>query len=409
MAPMTPMTPVTARTAAFQPLQILIISEMSPPYTMGGGETRYGLLAPQLAALGHQVSWLSMRQKASPDAETIAGVRHLHRGPRLRQPPLRSMQAKLHFMGSLCWHLLRHRYDVVDCQTYAPLLAAWFICKLRRIPLMATIHDTGAAGPAGDQWLSDFDRRLARVVEGRLYRLGYDHVLTVSAAVKADLVDRFGVPPARVSVVPNRIDVLGITATQPDPQPADLLFVGRLIPHKHPADVLKVLAQLNAGRRQRGLPACRAKFVGGGPLADELKAQARLLGVSDCCIFCGEVPRHEDVIAHLRSARVLVLPSTREGFGLVLAEAMAAGAALAAYRIPAVEETVGPELTGCLVSAGDVDALTRLVQSLVEDPPRHAQLVDVGMKRVCAHFDARGFVVQVAGVYEQAMARRGRA
>ncbi|MFY9510762.1 MAG: glycosyltransferase family 4 protein, partial [Rubrivivax sp.] len=113
------------------PLRVLIVSEMSVPYTTGGGETRYALLARQLVALGHQVTWLSMRQKHSPAQETLAGVQHLHAGPHIAQPPQRPLLAKLRFMATVVLHLLRHRYDVVDCQTYAPLPAAWLACRLR--------------------------------------------------------------------------------------------------------------------------------------------------------------------------------------------------------------------------------------------------------------------------------------
>ncbi|NCX99268.1 MAG: glycosyltransferase family 1 protein, partial [Planctomycetia bacterium] len=46
-------------------MKILIVSEMSVPYAIGGGEVRYGLLARELARRGHEVTWLSMRQRQS--------------------------------------------------------------------------------------------------------------------------------------------------------------------------------------------------------------------------------------------------------------------------------------------------------------------------------------------------------
>lgn len=390
---------------AVPPLRVLVISEMSPPHAIGGGETRYALLTRELVRLGHTVSWLSMRQKQSPDSETLQGVHHLHAGPRIPHPPLRPLWAKLRFMASICGHLLRHRYDVVDCQSYAPLPAAWLACKLRRMPMVATIHDTSAAGAAKDQWLSGFDRRLAGLVERRLYRIGYDQVLTGSEAVKTDFVQRFGLRAERVAAVPNGIDVQRIAATPAHARPADLVFAGRLIPHKHPADVLKLLAHLNAQRQRRGQPALRAKFVGGGPLADELQRLAVEYGVAEYCLFCGEVERHDEVIAHIRSARVLVLPSTREGFGLVLVEAMAAGTTVAAYDIPAVRDTLGPDLAGCLAPPGDIAALARVVASLLDDPAHRAQRLATGRERAAEHFGVQAFAGRVAGVYAQTVAR----
>src|SRR5215831_7996463 len=113
-------------------MKILIVSEMSIPYVVGGGEVRYGLLARELVRRGHEVRWLSMRQRRSPVEETIDGVRHLHRGPRVDAPPVRSVFSMLRFMFSAFFHLLANRYDVVDAQTYAPLPAVWLACFLSR-------------------------------------------------------------------------------------------------------------------------------------------------------------------------------------------------------------------------------------------------------------------------------------
>jgi glycosyltransferase involved in cell wall biosynthesis len=381
-------------------MRILIVSEMSVPYTSGGGETRYALLAAQLAQRGHAVTWLSMHQRASPAEEVLAGVRHLHRGPRLHAPPERSLWHKLRFMFSVVGHLLRHRYDVVDTQTYAPLPAAWLGCRLTGQPLVATIHDTAGAAP--DQWFSANDRWLATLVERRLYRLPYDHVLTVGRAVRDDLVGRFGLVATRVSAIPNGVDVEGIAKTDPHTQACDLLFVGRLIPHKHPELFLDVAAAVNAKRREAGLPPLRLKLVGGGPLLETMQARANALGLTHWLAW-GEAAQHHEVVAHIRSARVLLLPSTREGFGLVLAEAMAAGTAVVVTDIPALRETLGPTLCGALVPPGDTAAFADRVNELLNDADLHAARVEAGRTRVASNFSLAAFTSQVEAVYQRAV------
>ena len=393
-------------------MKVLIVSEMSVPYATGGGETRYALLARELVRAGHAVTWLSMRQRDSPGAETIDGVRHLHRGPRIAAPPLRPLWQKLHFMAAVLWHLLRHRYDVVDCQTYAPLPAAWLGCRLRGMPMVATIHDTSAApqGPgADDQWFSTLDRLLAQRVERGLYRLPYTRVLTVSDAVRDDLVRRMGVPAARISAVPNAIDIERIDAVAAgvaggaETRPVDLVFVGRLVPHKHPEHLLAAAAAVRARRLAAGLPDLRITLVGGGPEAANVAAAAHALGLDGALQMTGEVARHDDVIAHVKSARLLVLPSTREGFGLVLAEAMACGTAVLAYDLPPVRETLGPELADCLVAPGDIDALGRGIERLLDDAAWHARCVAVGRARAVQRFGAAPFAQRVAEVYRRAL------
>lgn len=390
-----------------KPLRVLIVSEMSVPYATGGGETRYALLARELAARGHTVTWLSMRQRSSPPAERIDGVLHLHVGPRLLQPPVRSLLQKLHHMAAVVWHLLRHRYDIVDCQPYAPLPAAWLACRLRGLPLVAAIHDTSAPPAArrgaDDQWLSDTDRRLAALVEGTLYRLPYRRIVTGAHAVREDLVERFGVPVGRISVAANGVDVARLAATPPDARPCDLVFAGRLVPHKHPEHVLQAAAQVQARRLARGQPGLRIKLVGGGPLRDSLQEAIRTTGLADAVVWQGEEERHAAVVGHIRSARVLVLPSTREGFGLVLTEAMACGTAVLAYDIPPVRETLGPTLHDALVPSGNVEALAAAIERLLDDDQHHAAQVAAGRARVAAAFDLRDFAGRVLAAYEQAL------
>lgn len=383
-------------------LKLLIVSEMSVPYSIGGGETRYALLTAQLAARGHRVTWLSMHQRGSPGAEDIAGVRHLHAGPRLAMPPVRSLWQKLRYMGTVFLHLLRHRYDLVDCQAYAPLPAAWLACRLRGMPMVASIHDTSAppaAGCGGDQWLSATDRRLATLVEARLYRLGYDRLLTGAQSVRRDFIERFGVPAARVAVAANGVDVTGLAQIEADPVACDLIFVGRHIPHKHVDDFLEAAARITRARQAQGRPAPTLKVVGGGPLEPAARARAQSLGLAAQLRHWGEIEHHRDVVAHIRSAAILVLPSTREGFGLVLTEALASSTAVVAYDIAAVRETVGPALREILVPAGDVQALTDVITHLLDDPAHRAALVAAGRAHVCAHFDVRDFATRVLAVY----------
>ncbi len=387
-------------------MHVLIVSEMSPPYATGGGEKRYAILARELVKLGHQVNWLSMRQKDSADAEEVDGVCHLHVGPRIVRPPVRSFFAKLRFMLSVIAYLARNRPDVVDCQTYAPLPAAWFICKLRGIPLVATIHDTSTASsnkPVADQWMSAWDGWLAGFVERGLYRLSYSRVLTVSEAVKDMLVQRMGLAQSSISVVPNGIDIGAIESIAPHPSPTDLIFVGRMVPHKHPEVFLEVAARLSAGRKDQGLKPLRLRMIGGGPLATSIRAHADNYGVSEELEWLGELESHSDVIAHVKSARVLVLPSTREGFGLVLAEAMACGTAFAAYSIAPVAETAGPELADCLAMPADLGQLARVVSLLVEDADCWAERVALGKARVREKFGAESFARSTIGVYQIAI------
>jgi glycosyltransferase involved in cell wall biosynthesis len=391
-------------------MKILIVSEMSVPYAVGGGEVRYGLLARELARRSHDVTWLSMRQRQSPDEEILDGVRQLHRGPRIANPPNRPLVAMLRFMFTAFWHVLTHRYDVIDCQTYAPLPAVWLGCLLSRQKMVATIHDTSSRCAANDQWLSARDRFIVGPVEKLLYRLPYWRIVTVSEAVGRVLVDRFGVRQSRVQVVPNGIDTAAIEAAPPSAEQVDVLFVGRVIPHKHVDDFIDAVAATGAARRARGFPPLRAAVVGDGPLLDDMRARAVGLGLvpavagdteppSAIVEFCGSLADHAAVIGRMKSTGVLVLPSTREGFGLVLAEAMACGTPCVAYDVPAVREVLAGGEAGVLVPPRDVAGFTAAIDRLLVDSAERSRLVRAGRETVVESLTLAMMTDRVERVY----------
>jgi len=386
-------------------MKILIVSEMSVPYSIGGGEVRYALLARELVRRGHAVTWLSMRQRESPGEEMIDGVRHLHRGPRIASPPSRPLAAMIRFMFTAFFHILTHRYDVIDTQTYAPLPPVWLACLLSRQKMVATIHDTSgkptATSGGDDQWLSARDRWIVRPIEKLLYRLPYRKIVAVSRAVADDLLNRFRVEPSRITVVPNGIDVAAIDAAPWSDKPVDLLFVGRVIPHKHVEDFLEAVARLVAARRSSGGPPIAAAVVGGGPLIPRMRQKAESLGLAHEVEFTGDLPVHAEVVGRMKAARVLVLPSTREGFGLVLAEAMACGTPCVAYDVPPVRETLADGEAGLLAPPRDVESLTAAIATLLGDAAVREPLIEAGRHQAVTHFAAAIFASRMESVYRQ--------
>jgi glycosyltransferase involved in cell wall biosynthesis len=120
---------------------------------------------------------------------------------------------------------------------------------------------------------------------------------------------------------------------------ADLLFVGKISPHKAPHDLVKMLAVL----RRLYDPAARLHLVG-SPLGESyepaLRAFVGELGLTDAVNFAGSVSGGA-LEAYLQAADVFVCASDHEGFCVPLAEAMGHGIPIVAYGVTAVPETVG--------------------------------------------------------------------
>ena len=151
-------------------------------------------------------------------------------------------------------------------------------------------------------------------------------------------------------------------------------------------------------------------MVGGGPLLDEMQARAEGLGLVPGGVagaeppaatveFCGNLPDHAAVIGRMKSAGVLVLPSTREGFGLVLAEAMACGTPCVAYDVPAVREVLADGEAGVLVAPRDVDGLARTIDRLLDDAAERERLIVAGRRQVAEYFAADRFAEGMVAVY----------
>jgi glycosyltransferase involved in cell wall biosynthesis len=102
---------------------------------------------------------------------------------------------------------------------------------------------------------------------------------------------------------------------EPLPKTADCIFVGRLLPHKNVDVLLRALALV---------PDVTTIILGSGPERERLASLAAELGITNRVSF--EAPiSHENVIDRLRASRLLVFPSTREGFGIAVVEANACG------------------------------------------------------------------------------------
>ena len=119
-------------------------------------------------------------------------------------------------------------------------------------------------------------------------------------------------------MLPNGVDVEEIAAASPAEAMFDLIYVGRLLEHKRVADLIDAVGVLAAD----GLT-LRCAIVGTGPERESLERRAVELAVADQVVFLGSLDDHDTVFGLMKSSRVFVLPSVREGFGIVVVEAFA--------------------------------------------------------------------------------------
>jgi glycosyltransferase involved in cell wall biosynthesis len=196
----------------------------------------------------------------------------------------------------------------------------------------------------------------------RVYRRS--HYVAVSDVTRRELVE-LGVRRDAITVVHN-----GVEAPRSEPCPADeptLLVLGRLVPHKQVEHVFEVAARLRPT-----VPDLRVRVVGDGWWADQLRVEAHRLGVADLVDFVGFVDE-DTKHRHLAESWVLVLPSLKEGWGLVVMEAAGYHVPAVAYRSAGgVTESVVDGVTGLLVD--DLEGMTDAVRLLLQEPAQRRRL-----------------------------------
>jgi glycosyltransferase involved in cell wall biosynthesis len=164
---------------------------------------------------------------------------------------------------------------------------------------------------------------------------------------------------------------------------------------------LDVLLEACGLLRARGLD-LRLALVGEGEEEAALRAQAQRLGLGESVDFLGAVAPG-DLAPHYRAADVVVLPSRREGLGLVLVEALFCQRPVIGTRVGGIPDVVADGETGLLVPPDDPLALAEALAHLLSDPVLATRLAAAGYAHVRQHFSAQVVAQRMAAVYRQAL------
>jgi alpha-1,3-rhamnosyl/mannosyltransferase len=234
------------------------------------------------------------------------------------------------------------------------------------------------------------------------------HIITVSEAMRREIIETAGVGPECVTAVPNgvRLDFVPMNAAETAPVrhrlnlPRQyLLYVGTIEPRKNVLTLLRAYCGLDGALRSR-CPLVLAGPWGWGYERElaYLQVEARHRGV----IHLGYVA-DQDLPALYAGARALVYPSHYEGFGLPPVEMMACGGAVLASTAAAVREVCGPaaHFIDPNDEAGWHDAMARLI----EDPIWHEELRQSTLERA-SHFSWRQSAEATWRVYQKVLSNQ---
>jgi len=277
---------------------------------------------------------------------------------------------------------------------YFPTVAAAFGTALDGAALVVTPH-SDAGRPTWAKRL--FDGLVPGLTLKRAHRL-----IAVSKHEAAHL-ERLGMPPDKIRVVPNGVDLSEFAEFAEGRQPSDCvtgLFVGRIDPdQKGLVTLVRSIALLPHAVH------IQIRLVGedwGGTAL--LRTMAGRLGVIDRIVFVGKLER-DALIREYAKADFLILPSLFEPFGIVLLEAMAAGLPVIASKVGGIPEVVGDGDSGLLVEPGNTTSLADAILRFCRDESLRKEMGRNGKVRA-SRYAWESVTPQILSVYQQALEER---
>ncbi|HWL35914.1 MAG TPA: glycosyltransferase family 4 protein [Frankiaceae bacterium] len=390
-------------------MNVLMLSWEYPPRVVGGLGRHVHALATSLVRQGHDVVVVTRDHPDAPADAVVEGVRIVRV---TEDPPLVPFEELLAWVMAFNHSLTRAALrvldgfdpDVVHAHDWLVAHAAKTLKDQTGVPLVATVHATEAGRHQG--WLPGPVNRAIHSVE---WWLTYEarRVVACSAYMRDEVVRLFALPPDKVDVVPNGIDLAhwhadaaAVTELRRELAPGGaplLLYAGRLEYEKGVQTVLQALPRLR--RRHQGV---RLVIAGVGTHEEELRAMARTLRVGRAVDFLGFLSP-DDLAVLAAAADCALVPSLYEPFGMVALECAAAGTPLVVADTGGLREFVAPGVTGLRFPPGNPAALADTVTRLLGDQVLSQRLVRDARELLARDYTWDAIADRTAGTYERAV------
>ncbi len=358
-------------------MRIAMLCELFYPYVKGGSEKRYWEISRRLAR-EDEVHVFTMRPPKTGTEQVIENV-SIHRIFKFEELYTKSGRRRVAPAVGYTFALMKEifgrfgHFDIVDCSSfpYIPCLSAKLLSSKWDAPLIVTFHEVW--GSYWNQYLdSPVSSRIGIFFEEAAARVP-DRIVAVSGWTASALNKTYGVPRSKVDVVPNGVDLGLFDSVDVERDPFKVLFVGRLISHKHLDWLIAAMSIV-----KERFPRSSLHIVGDGPLRQQLENLVSEYSLSKNTIFYGVLPSYRSVAEHMRSASVLVSPSSREGFNMVALEAIIAGTPVVIVDAPhnAALDFVKDRRTGLVVEMRNSQAIANAIIELFEDANLRRRLVE---------------------------------
>ncbi len=387
-------------------MKILMLSWEYPPRIVGGMARVVHDLSQRLIKDGHEVTVITYRDGNAPYFEDDKGVK-VYRVDNYMIHPNNFIDwiMQLNFnMVAKATEIMNEegKFDVIHAHDWLVTYATKSLKESYKIPVVTTIHATESGRNSG------IHDEVQRYINDSEWLLTYEstEVIVNSNFMKNDLQRIFGLPFEKINVIPNGVNLNNFSGVEKDydfrrqfamDNEKIILYVGRLVYEKGIQHLIGAMPKILDNYHDAKLVIC-----GKGGMMDELKEEARNLGIENKIYFAGYCDSKK-VQKMYKCADIAVFPSTYEPFGIVALEAMLAGIPTVVSDVGGLNEIIEHGVTGMKSYAGNSNSIADSVLSLLFDAKLCDTVSKNAVKKVKELYNWNKIAQDTHYVYEQAI------
>jgi N-acetyl-alpha-D-glucosaminyl L-malate synthase BshA len=358
--------------------------------TFGGSGIIATEIGLELARRGHRVHFICAQApwRFDPSLPNVS----LHEVDSTAYPLFEQGQYALALTSKMVEVATNHGLDLFHVHYAVPHATAGYLAKQilgpRAPKLVTTLHGT-------DITLVGSDRAYLPVTRFSIEKS--DGVTVPSAFLRAATYAQLGVAAeTELKVISNFVDTAAYAPPAAPVRRPVVVHSSNFRPLKRVEDVVRIFARV---RRER---AAELVLVGDGPDRAKAERLVQELGLASDVTFLGG---QLQAVETLKAARVFLLPSESESFGLAALEAMSCGVPVVASNVGGVAEVVEDGACGFLAPCGDVDAMAGFVARLLDDDALHDRFSARAREVATLRFQLQPVIEQYLAYYRRVLAR----